>query len=36
MGKRPGLKYAAVQRLDSLMAPGKKRSEAKAEVVLQE
>ncbi|HEY4387395.1 MAG TPA: site-specific integrase [Ktedonobacteraceae bacterium] len=34
MGKRPGLKYVAVQRLDSLMAPGKKRSEAKAEARL--
>jgi integrase len=30
MGKRPGLKYAAVQQLDSLMANGQKRSEAKA------
>lgn len=30
MGKRPGLKYAAVQRLDALMANGQKRSEAKA------
>ena len=30
MGKRPGLKYAALQQLDSLMAPGVKRSEAKA------
>ncbi|HEY4388610.1 MAG TPA: integrase [Ktedonobacteraceae bacterium] len=34
MGKRPGLKYAAVKRLDGLMAPGKKRSEAKAEARL--
>jgi integrase len=34
MGKRPGLKYAAVKRLDSLMAPGQKRSEAKAEARL--
>ena len=31
MGKRPGAKYVAVQRLNALMAPGKKRSEAKAE-----
>lgn len=31
MGKRPGLKYAALQRLDSLMAIGEKRAEAKAE-----
>jgi integrase len=31
MGKRPGLKYAAVQRLDALMAIGEKRAEAKAE-----
>lgn len=30
-GKRPGAKYAAIQRLDSLMAIGEKRSEAKAE-----
>lgn len=30
-GKRPGAKYAAIQRLDSLMAIGGKRSEAKAE-----
>ena len=30
-GKRPGAKYAAIQRLDSLMAVGEKRSEAKAE-----
>jgi hypothetical protein len=30
-GKRPGAKYAAVQRLDALMADGKKRSDAKAE-----
>ncbi len=30
MGKRPGLKYAAVQRLNGLMANGQKRSEAKA------
>lgn len=30
MGKRPGLKYAALQRLDALMADGQKRSEAKA------
>lgn len=31
MGKRPGAKYAAVQRLDALMADGQKRSEAKDE-----
>jgi hypothetical protein len=31
MGKRPGAKYAAIQRLDALMAIGEKRSEAKAE-----
>jgi integrase len=31
MGKRPGLKYQAVQRLDQLMADGEKRSEAKAD-----
>jgi integrase len=31
MGKRPGLKYIAVQWLDSLMADGQKRSEAKAQ-----
>ena len=31
MGKRPGAKYVAVQRLDTLMADGTKRSEAKAE-----
>ena len=31
MGKRPGLKYVAVQRLDRLMANGEKRSEAKAQ-----
>ena len=31
MGKRPGAKYVAVQRLNALMAPGKKRSVAKAE-----
>lgn len=31
MGKRPGAKYAAVQRLDALMADGEKRSEAKDE-----
>lgn len=30
MGKRPGAKYMAVHRLDSLMAIGDKRSEAKA------
>jgi hypothetical protein len=30
MGKRPGAKYAAVQRLNALMAAGEKRSEAKA------
>ncbi len=29
MGKRPGAKYAAVQRLDALMADGEKRSDAK-------
>src|SRR6266516_574328 len=34
MGKRPGLKYAAVQRLNGMMADGKKRSEAKAEARL--
>jgi integrase len=31
MGKRPGFKYAALQRLDALMAIGEKRAEAKAE-----
>jgi site-specific recombinase XerD len=31
MGKRPGLKYSAVQHFDHLMADGQKRSEAKAE-----
>ena len=31
MGKRPGAKYGAVQRLDALMAIGHKRSEAKAQ-----
>lgn len=31
MGKRPGLKYLAVQQFDHLMADGQKRSEAKAE-----
>ena len=31
MGKRKGAKYAAVQRLDALMASGEKRSAAKAE-----
>ena len=31
MGKRPGAKYAAVQRLDGLMADGVKRSVAKDE-----
>ena len=31
MGKRPGAKYVAVQRLNALMVPGQKRSEAKAE-----
>jgi hypothetical protein len=30
MGKRPGAKYAALERLDRLMATGQKRSEAKA------
>lgn len=30
-GKRPGAKYIAVQRLNALMATGKKRAEAKAE-----
>lgn len=30
-GKRPGAKYAAIKRLDSLMAIGVKRSDAKAE-----
>src|SRR2546430_16877017 len=34
MGKRAGLKYAAVQRLNGLMATGQKRSEAKAEASL--
>jgi Phage integrase, N-terminal SAM-like domain len=34
MGKRAGLKYAAVQRLNRLMATGHKRSEAKAEARL--
>jgi hypothetical protein len=33
MGKRPGAKYAALQRLDSLMADHEKRSEAKAKAV---
>lgn len=33
-GKRPGAKYAAIQRLDSLMAIGEKRSEAKAEAAV--
>ncbi|GHO77005.1 hypothetical protein KSD_47760 [Ktedonobacter sp. SOSP1-85] len=31
MGKRPGLIYEAIQRLNQLMAPGEKRSEAKAQ-----
>lgn len=31
MGKRPGAKYSAVQHLNSLMADGTKRSDAKAE-----
>src|SRR6266487_1348097 len=31
VGKRPGVKYIAVQRLDKLMAIGQKRSEAKAQ-----
>jgi integrase len=31
MGKRPGAKYAAVQRLNTLMADGEKRGAAKAE-----
>lgn len=35
MGKRPGLKYAALQRLDRLMADGQKRSEAKAQASAQ-
>ena len=30
MGKRPGAKYAAIKRLDALMAIGVKRSDAKA------
>jgi len=30
MGKRPGAKYAAVQRLNGLMADGQKRADAKA------
>src|SRR6266496_2241792 len=34
IGKRPGAKYVAVQRLDGLMADGEKRSEAKAEARL--
>lgn len=34
MGKRPGAKYVAVQRLNALMADGVKRSEAKAEARL--
>jgi integrase len=34
MGKRAGLKYAALQRLDGLMADGQKRSEAKAQAAL--
>jgi len=33
-GKRPGAKYAAIQRLNALMAPGQKRAEAKAEARL--
>ncbi len=33
MGKRPGAKYAAIQRLDSLMADHEKRAVAKAEAV---
>lgn len=35
MGKRPGLKYVALQRLDRLMADGQKRSEAKAQAQAQ-
>lgn len=31
MGKRPGAKYVAIQRLDALMAEGEKRGVAKAE-----
>jgi len=31
IGKRPGLKYIALQRLDELMATGEKRSQAKAD-----
>src|SRR6266581_1522241 len=31
MGKRPGLKYVAIQQFDHLMADGQKRSEAKAQ-----
>jgi integrase family protein with SAM-like domain len=34
MGKRPGAKYAAIKRLNTLMATGQKRSEAKAEARL--
>ena len=34
MGKRKGAKYAAVERLNTLMATGQKRSEAKAEARL--
>lgn len=30
MGKRPGAKYAALQRLNALMADGHKRADAKA------
>ena len=33
-GKRPGAKYAAIQRLDGLMAIGVKRADAKAEARL--
>jgi integrase len=35
MGKKPGLKYVALQRLDRLMADGQKRSEAKAQASVQ-
>jgi integrase len=34
MGKRPGAKYVAVQRLNTLMADGEKRSQAKAEAAM--
>lgn len=34
MGKRAGLKYTALKRLDRLMADGQKRSEAKAQAAV--